>query len=167
MKTVTEELKEINEAIIRAADSLDPSITNSIYYPRLKQLMFKEIVDFCKEKLELKEDLLELQNFIGLKLSEQEIREYLDELKIKYNMVENIGLDYHIEATRVDYGVCVFVTIRRNDIFMKKFVFRFRKASTDTIFGLSNGGVIDKTQQDKIRDTYYDTLTSIVSSGGI
>ena len=156
------EVKELNEMIIRTSDSLDPEITNSIYYPRLKQLMFKEIIDFCKDKYELKEDLLELHNYIGQKLSEAQIREYLDELKLKYNLIENTGLDYHIESTRVDYGVVVFAIIKRNDILTKKFVFRFRKAPTDTLFGLSNNGVpvIEKTSAS--RNAYYDNLMDAI-----
>ena len=154
----SEELKTLNETIIRTSDSLDPIIANSIYYPRIKQLMFKEIIDFCKEKTELKNDLLQMQKLIGAKLSEAEIREYLDNLKLKYGMTSDLGIEYHIESTRVDYGVCVFAIIKRNDIWTKKLVFRFRKASTDTIFGLSNGGVMDVTDLNRTRDTYYDTL---------
>lgn len=156
----SEDIKKLNEMIIRTSDSLDPEITNSIYYPRLKQLMFKEIIDFCKEKYELKEDLLELHDYIGQKLSEASIREYLDELKLKYNLSNSTGLDYHIESTRVDYGVVVFAIIKRNDILTKKFVFRFRKSPTDSLFGLSNNGVpvIEKTTNS--RNLYYDNILS-------
>ena len=64
-------------------------------------------------------------------------------MKEKYNdKNNNIGLDYHIEATRIDYGVPVFVIIKRTDISMKKFVFRFRKTDVATgMDGLSPIGV--------------------------
>ena len=79
---------------------------------------------------------------VGEQLSESFIREYLDDLKEKYNTVDNnVGLEYHIEQTRIDYGVAVFVIIKRDTVYCKKFVFRFRKASpTLGVSGLSNTG---------------------------
>lgn len=151
-----DDVKTLNETIIRTANSLDPSIANSIYYPKLKHLTFREIVDFCKEKLELKADLLELNDFMGMKISEEELRNYLDNLKLKYGMIDNIGLEYHIESTKVDYGVSLFVVIRRADIDVKKFVFRFRKSATDTIFGLGSGGATDPANVN--RSNYYDSI---------
>lgn len=159
----SEEMKSLSESIIKASDSLDPTITNSIYYPRLKQLMFKEIVDFCKEKLELREDLFELQDCIGDYLSEAEIRQYLEELKQKYNMSNDIGIEYHIESTRVDFGVVVFVTIKRNDIYIKKFVFRYRKGATTSLDNISTNGIPYNTQNiTNDKNNYYDNIMNSI-----
>ena len=77
------------------------------------------------------------KNFLKLK------SEYLDALKIKYNNQDNnIAIDYHIEVTRFDYGVAVWVVIKRAEIHMKKFIFRFRK--TEATMGLNDvniGGI--------------------------
>jgi hypothetical protein len=143
------DLRSLNEMFVRVEDNLPSSIENSIYYPKLKQLLFNEIVDFCREQLELKEDLQLLRLNIGEQFSESEIREYLDMLKAKYNdgKHDNVGLDYHIESTRIDYGVPVFVIIKREEILMKKFVFRFRKYNINASIGnLSNGDVPEKDQ---------------------
>ena len=131
-ENLSEEINKINETIMSVQDSLPAKVTNTIFYTKLKYLMFSEIVKFCREKLELKQDLLNLRTFIGEFISEEDIRKMFDELKEKYNNVnDNIGMDYHIEATRIDYGVCLFVMLKRGDIvFAKKFVFRFRKSQT-------------------------------------
>lgn len=124
----SDDIKKINEMFVDVQPSLSSKITNSIYYNKLKYYMFKEIVDFCREKIDLKNDLLDLRVYIGDFMSEEEIRFRLDTLKEKYNNnVQNIGLDYHLEATRIDYGVAVFCIIKRDDIYAKKFIFRFRK----------------------------------------
>ena len=80
---------------------------------------------------------------VGKVMSENEIREYLDSLKEKYNShYEDIGIDYHIEVTRYDYGVPVFCIIKRNQIYTKKFVFRFRKGNmASNIDGFGSGGL--------------------------
>lgn len=137
------ELKQLNEMFVKVEESLPTSVENSIFYPKLKQLLFGEIVNFCKEQLELKADLQLLRMNIGEQLPESEIREYLDTLKKKYNSIDNnCGLDYHIEATRIDYGVAVFVVIKRTIILMKKFVFRFKKINiSDSVSGLSSSNI--------------------------
>jgi hypothetical protein len=128
----SDDIKKLNEMYVTLVPSLSPGVTNSIYYNKLKYLMFNDIVQYCKEKLELKSDLLNLRSYIGDYLSEDDIEKYLDSLKKKYNgsadpLYQNIGIEYHIETTRIDYGVAVFCVIKRDDIYMKKFVFRFRK----------------------------------------
>lgn len=125
----SQDIKKVNEMFVDVQPSLSSDITNSIFYNKLKYFMFKEIVDFCKEKIELKNDLLELRVLIGEFLTEQDIRNKLDLLKERYNnTVQNIGIEYHLESTRIDYGVAVFCIIKRDDIYAKKFVFRFRKS---------------------------------------
>ena len=133
---------QLNEMIVNVQGSLPKKVENSIYYPKLKVMMHSEIINFCKERIDLKEDLNIFRMNIGQQLTEAEIREYLDGLKAKYNGTENIGLDYHIEITKYDYGVPVFVVLKRDQIYMKKFVFRFKKASVNTnLDGLSQVGV--------------------------
>src|SRR5574344_298462 len=135
----SDDIKKINEMFVNISPSLPERVTNSIYYNKLKYFMFNEIVSFCKEKLELKQDLLKLRVYIGEFLSEGEIVKYLDGLKNKYNngSTQNVGIEYHIEQTRIDYGVSVFCIIKRDDIYCKKFVFRFRK-NPQTGLDLSN-----------------------------
>lgn len=102
-----------------------------------------EIINFCKEFKDIRDDLLYLRAAIGTPLDEGSIRAYFDGLKEKYNTVDNnVGIDYHIESTRIDYGVPVFVILKRNEIYMKKFVFRFKKTDlSGGIQGLTNAGV--------------------------
>ena len=76
-------------------------------------------------------------------MTEKQIREYLDGLKEKYNgMVNNVGIDYHIEVTRLDFGVPVFVLIKRDSIYLKKFVFRFKKDISTGLGDLTNAGML-------------------------
>lgn len=132
----------LKEMYIQVEKSLPPNIANSVYYSRIKHLLYGEIVSFCKEQSELKEDLNNLRQSIGAFLQESVIREYLDQLKQKYNSVDNnISIEYHIETTRIDFGVPVFVTIKRDDIHQKLFVYRFRKGPTTGLSSLSNSGV--------------------------
>lgn len=145
MKVLAEnpQIIQLNEMVVDVKDSLPTDIEGSIFYGKLKNLLHSEIVNFCKEQLELKQDLNVFRMSIGQEMSETEIREYLDSLKLKYNNQDNnVGIDYHIEATRIDYAVPVFVVIKRTDILMKKFVFRFRKAKlSDSIGELSSSGI--------------------------
>ena len=130
------QITQLNEMMVQVKDSLPTEIEQSVYYAKLKQLLHPEIYNFCKEKIELKQDLNFLRMKVGEKMTEKEIREYLDSLKLKYNgAVDDIGIDYAIEVTRVDYGVPVFVVIKRNEISMKKFVFRFRKINQEKGIG--------------------------------
>lgn len=125
-----QQLININEMFISALPSLPTDVENSIYYARIKQLLHPEIMNFCKEQLELKEDLNMLRMSVGEPMTEQEIRDYLNGLKEKYKSNDHVGIEYHIEITRVDYGVPVFCVIQRgNGIYMKKFVYRFRKTN--------------------------------------
>jgi hypothetical protein len=81
----SEDIKRLNEMYVTLVPSLSARITNSIYYNKLKYFMFNDIVQYCKEKLELKADLLNFRSFIGDYLSEEDIAKYLDALKKKYN----------------------------------------------------------------------------------
>ena len=145
MKILNEnpQITQINEMFVNVQQGLSDEIEGSIYYGKLRNLLHSEILGFCKEQLELKQDLNMFRMMIGQDMNESEIREYLDGLKLKYNNQDNnIGIDYHIEVTRVDYGVPVFVVIKRNEIFMKKFVFRFRKKKiSDGVSNLTISGI--------------------------
>lgn len=159
----SEELRHLDEMFVNVLPALDAKVTNSIYYNRLKYLMFNEIVTFCREKIELKQDLLAIRPYIGDYMSEEDIRKTFDGLKAKYNSgaADNIGLDYHIETTRVDYGVCVFAIIKRDDIYAKKFVFRFRKTPSAGL-DLSNltavGSPLPEKDKAEIRKSLVDEL---------
>lgn len=150
MKIITEstapQLETLNEMYIHIADNLPNTVEQSIYYAKLKQLLHGEIFNFCKEQTDLKQDLNILRMSIGIAMPEKEIREYLDGLKEKYNEhYDNVALEYHIEQTRVDFGVPVFVIIKRGEIFAKKFVFRFKKSSAaESLDGLTIGQVPTK-----------------------
>ena len=138
------QITQINEMFINVSDHLPDKVELSIYYPKLKQLLHSEIFSFCKEQLELKEDLNIFRMLVGEYMNEKDIRDYLDSLKSKYNNKNDtfIGIDYHIETTRIDYGVAVFVIIKRAQINMKKFVFRFRKKDiTLGIADVNNNGI--------------------------
>ena len=139
-------LQDLHEMIVNVHDSLPSAVENSIFYPKLKQLLHLEIIRFCKEQVELKEDLNIFRRLIGDQLSENEIRTYMNDLKAKYNNINsNVGIDYHIESTRIDYSCVVFVVIKRENIHMKKFVYRFKKKDISAgMNGLSIGGLMDE-----------------------
>jgi hypothetical protein len=138
-----EQLNSLNEMFVNVLPNLPSTVENSSYYSRLKTLLMPEIINFCKEFKDIRDDLLYLRAAIGTPLDEGSIRAYFDGLKEKYNTVDNnVGIDYHIESTRIDYGVPVFVILKRNEIYMKKFVFRFKKTDlSGGIQGLTNAGV--------------------------
>ena len=156
------EIRQLNEMFIKVEDSLPTKIENSIFYPKLKVLLHQEILGFFMKSSEadhkdLKDDLNMLRMNVGEQLSEEEIREYLDNLKTTYNSKDNnVALDYHIEVTRFDYGVPVWVTIKRGSIHMKKFVFRFRKSTQSTMNVI--GGSFNLTETDEARKNRYNRL---------
>jgi hypothetical protein len=161
----SKEIKQLNEMFVHVGDSLPSKIENSIFYPKLKVLLHQEILRFFMRSSEtahreLKDDLNLLRLNVGEKLSETEIREYLDSLKEKYNSVDNnLGLDYHIEVTRFDYGVAIWVVIKRADIHMKKFIFRFRK--TTATMGLNDvniGGIPLEEGKDARKERYLKLM---------
>lgn len=132
IKTLQEspQIQQLNELFINVPESLPTEVEQSIYYPKLKTLLHAEIINFCKEQTELRDDLNFFRMSIGQEMDEEEIRAYLDGLKEKYNSkYQNIGIDYDISVTKFDYAVPVFCVIKRQDIILKKFVFRFRKHS--------------------------------------
>jgi len=132
----SEKMELLHELFIKVENSLPASLENSIFYSRLKATMTQEILKFLKEQIDLKNDLLNLKNDIGEVKSEFEIRNILDSLSKKYNLEDNnVAIIYHIESTRFDYGVPVIVIIKRDIVFVKKFVFRFKKETVSSKVG--------------------------------
>jgi len=145
----SKELQSLNEMFVRVEGGLGPKVENSIYYAKLKNLLMGEIQRFAKERIQLRDDLHLLRMSVGEPVSEADIRETMDAFKAKYNFDDNnIGIDYHIEATRVDFGLAVFVVIKRDAIYLKKFVFRYRKSDINTgLEGLTQGGIYTESDQ--------------------
>ena len=87
-------------------------------------------------------------------------------MKRKYNQNDKIGLDYHIEMTRYDYGICLFVIIKRDDVYAKKFVFRYKRKdkSATNIDGLTSVGY--PLSQQNIQDIRRDNVKQILKSLG-
>mgnify|MGYP000870283211 CR=1 FL=1 len=130
------ELQSLNEFVIDITNMTVPDgIQRSIFYPKLKTLLFREINSFCREHTTLKADLHFLRMQIGSVMSEQEIKKQFDDLIKRYNTNanDNIGLLYHYEATKFDYGVVLTVIIKRSEIEAKNFVFRFLKKDVSDI----------------------------------
>lgn len=151
-------LQTLQEMFVEVQKSLPTNVENSIYYPKIKHLLFGEILEFCKEKVELKNDLMLLRDKVGEAMSEEQIRVMLNGLKSKYNGIyNNIGIDYHLETTRVDFAVPVFCIIKRDFIYMKKFVFRFKKKDITSGLGdLSNSGVLKTNISNKLTQSKGD-----------
>jgi len=120
----------LNELFVKVEPSLPSSVENSVFYPKLQQLIQKEIFSFTKEQVDLRQDLLKLKDKIGEPMTYVEVKRLMEELSDRYNNDNNsVGIVYHIEVTRIDFGVPVHVIIKRDMIYVKKFVFRFRKGS--------------------------------------
>ena len=140
------ELKMFDEFSVELSDSgISDNVERSIFYPRLKQLLFKEINLFCREHIGLKADLQFIRMQIGSPMTEQEVRALFEELIRKYNTSanDNVGVMYHVEKTRFDYGVPLFVIIKRDEILAKKFVFRFKRKE------LSDPGISFRNESEK------------------
>jgi hypothetical protein len=115
---------------VHVSPNLPERYENSVMYPKQKQKLIKEIYRFMREQIELRDDLLFLTARVGEKVHEKDLRDYLEKLAKKYNDYDNNnGFSYHIESTRFDYSAAVHVVVFRGQIYVKKFVFRFRKAN--------------------------------------
>jgi len=126
----------LHEMFIKVEDARPSTLENSIFYSRIKNTMTRDLMRFTREQVDLRGDLFKLRDKIGEMMSERDIRNTLDVLMKKYNETDNnVGLIYHIESTRVDYGVPVMVMIKRDVIYVKKFVFRFKKSDMSAKVG--------------------------------
>jgi hypothetical protein len=130
---------------VHVKKNLPKDIENSVFYPKQRDSLKRELFSFMKEQISLREDLMFLRNKVGDPIKEEEIRSYMERLSTKYNDIDNnVGLSYHIEATRIDYGLSVHVIIFRGQIHVKKFVFRFRKTETKAgLDNVSSSGIIE------------------------
>jgi hypothetical protein len=137
---------------VHVRPNLSKEIENSVFYPKQRDSLKRELFSFMKEQIPLRDDLMFLRNKVGDPIKESEIRDYMERLSRKYNDNDNnTGLSYHIEATRIDYGLSVHVVIFRGQIHVKKFVFRFRKTETKSgLDNLSSSGIIEN--YDILRD---------------
>lgn len=129
----------LNELFVKVHDSLPSDLQRSIFYSRLRNRTHREIMIFTREQVGLKNDLIKLKAKIGSSMSEKDIINLFEPLLAKYNNIDNsVGLVYHIEATRIDYGVSLVAIVKRENISVKKFVFRFRRKSKEIKRGTGN-----------------------------
>jgi hypothetical protein len=116
---------------ITVMDTVPNEISSSIHYGKIKHSLHSHIVTFCRDKKDLKNDLKLLSYGVGREYDYDILIEVMEGLKEKYNGLDNnIGLEYHIEFTRYDFALIVTAIIKRADIEVKKFVFRYKKKST-------------------------------------
>lgn len=128
--------KIINEMVINIDDKSNKQVTyadeHSIVYGRLKTRLQLDIVKFCLNEVDLKDDLMFFRSMVGDTLRETDILSYVKDIQDKYNngrsYNRNVGIDYFIETTRYDFVLVLFVTIIRGEnVFQTRFVFRYRK----------------------------------------
>ena len=148
MKIIIEESKSsnninkiINEMVIKIDDKSKKQVTyadeHSIVYGRLKQRLQLDIVKFCLNEIDLKNDLMFFRSMVGDTLREIDVLNHVKQIQEKYNngrsYNRNVGIDYFMEATRYDFVLVLFVTIIRGEnIFQTRFVFRYRKAGINS-----------------------------------
>ena len=130
---------------VHVKPNLSKELENSIQYPRQRDSLKREIFAFMKEQIGLRDELMALRNRVGDAVKESDLTDHMEKLSRKYNDIDNnVGFSYHIEATRIDYGLSVHVVIFRGQIHVKKFVFRFRKLETKAgLDNVSSSGIIE------------------------
>lgn len=143
--------KVINEMIINVDSRDGKSVTfrdeHSIVYGRLKQRLQNDIIKFCLNEIELRNDLMFFRSMVGDVLNEREIIKHVENIQDKYNngrvLNKKIGVDYFLESTRYDFVLVLFITvIRGENVFQTRFVFRFRKGSlTDGVYDQDMSGL--------------------------
>lgn len=146
--------KIINEMVINIDDRSNKQVTyadeHSIVYGRLKTRLQLDIVRFCLNEVDLKDDLMFFRSMVGDTLREADILSYVKDIQDKYNngrsYNRNVGIDYFIETTRYDFVLVLFVTIIRGEnVFQTRFVFRYRKDSVNAgVHGVGMSGLPEK-----------------------
>jgi hypothetical protein len=130
--------KVLNEMVIYVDDKKNKQVKyadeHSIVYGRLKQRLQPDIIRFCLNEVDLKNDLLFFRSMVGDTLREIDILNYVKDIQDKYNngrsYNRNVAIDYFMEATRFDFVLVLFVTIIRGEnIYQTRFVFRYRKTN--------------------------------------
>jgi len=161
MKIIIEENKSsnnvnkiLNEMIIHVDDKTNKKVSyadeHSIVYGRLKQRLQLDIIKFCLNEVDLKNDLMFFRSMVGDTLIEKDILNYVKNIQDKYNndrsYNHHVGIDYFIETTRYDFVLALFVIIIRGEnIFQTRFVFRYRKASQNAgVRGVNMSGLPEK-----------------------
>lgn len=158
MKIIIEESKAsnainkiLNEMIINVDDKKRKHVSfadeHSIVYGRLKQRLQPDILDFCRNEIDLKDDLLFFRSMVGDTLREVDVLNHVKNIQEKYNngrsYNRNVSIDYFIETTRYDFVLVLFVTIIRGEnIYQTRFVFRYRKSNqTAGVHGMDMSGL--------------------------
>lgn len=158
MKIIIEENKSsnsinsvLNEMVINVDDKKNKQVTfadeHSVVYGRLKQRLHPDILKFCLNEIDLKDDLMFFRSMVGDTLREIDVLNYVKNIQEKYNndrsYNRNVGIDYFIESTRYDFVLILFVTIIRGEnIFQTRFVFRYRKSDTNAgVMGMNMSGL--------------------------
>lgn len=143
--------KVINEMVINIDDRSKKAVTHadehSIVYGRLKQRLHTDILKFCLNEVDLKNDLMFFRSMVGDTLREVDILNYVGDIQDKYNngrgYNRNVGVDYFMNSTRYDFVLVLFVTIIRGEnINQTRFVFRYRKpGASEGAYGMDLSGL--------------------------
>lgn len=140
-------------------ETVPEEISNSLNYTRIKHELHSHINNFCREKVDLKNKLHVLRLAVGRRYDPEDVKNTLEQFKEEFNEKDNnIGLDYNIVVTKFDFVVTVHVVIKRTDIEMKKFVFRYRKKSTTENEDLSIKPKESKTNNNENDKTINESL---------
>lgn len=141
----------INEMVIQVDDRTTKEVRyadeHSIVYGRLRQRLHNDIIKFCLNEVDLKNDLMFFRSMVGDTLRERDINNFVKDIQAKYNnnrgYNKNVGIDYFIESTRYDFVLVLFVIIVRGaNIHSTRFVFRYRKGNiTDGVYGQDLSGL--------------------------
>jgi len=144
----------LNEMVISVDDKKDRQVTyadeHSIVYGRLKQRLQLDIIKFCLNEIDLKDDLLFFRSMVGDTLREIDILDHVKNIQDKYNngrsYNRNVAIDYFMETTRYDFVLVLFVTIVRGEnIYQTRFVFRYRKDNVNAgVSGMNMSGLPEK-----------------------
>lgn len=113
-------------------EDYDKKATYSVVnFQKLKQELFSDINIFCRNYNRLREDLHVLRLGVGQERDTESLDNYGSALKQYYNngKVDNVGVEYRIEVTRFDIVMIVTVIIKRTDITVRNFIFRYRKSA--------------------------------------
>jgi len=143
--------KILNEMIIHVDNKDHKEVTyadeHSIVYGRLKQRLQADIIKFCLNEIDLKDDLMFFRSMVGDTLREIDVMNYVKDIQDKYNndrsFNRNVAIDYFIETTRYDFVLVLFVTIIRGEnIFQTRFIFRYRKNNINAgVSGMNMSGL--------------------------
>lgn len=143
--------KLINEMVINVDSRVGKEVTyrdeHSVVYNRLKQRLQNDIIKFCTNEVDLRNDLMFFRSMVGDTLNEKDILRHVKAIQDKFNndrsYNKRVGIDYFLESTRYDFVLVLFVSIIRGEnVFQTRFVFRYRKGSlADGVYGQDLSGL--------------------------